>query len=130
MNRKGFTLVEIMIVVSIIALLVIITIPNLFSPKKTINIAAAKVNVIALSKAAEAYAAGHNSTYPVDVTELGKYLTPAAALCGNTVQGYAYDCTGLLATGYTLIATPVPNVKDDITFTVKTGGVVTEAVTP
>jgi Tfp pilus assembly protein PilE len=131
MNRKSFTLVEIMIVLAIIILLAAIAIPNLFNPNKASNIAAAKANVTALSKAVEAYATAHNgSSYPADVTELGKYMTTAATLCGNTVQGYAYDCTGLLVTGYTLIATPVPNGKDDITFTAKTGGVITEAVTP
>ena len=134
MNRKGFTLVEIMIVVAIIALLAAIAIPNLLTAKKTANTAAAKANIRALSTAAEVYATGHNGAYPADVAAISPYITPATVLCASTaaapVQGYWYDCSGLAATGYSLIAAPSPNVAGDTTFTVTTGGVITEAITP
>ena len=129
-NRKGFTLVEIMIVVAIIALLAAIAIPNLLSAKKTANTAAAKANIRALSTAAEVYATGNNGAYPTTVALLAKYITPADKLCGFTVQGYAYDCAGLLATGYTFIATPDPAVTGDAIFTATTGGVIEETKSP
>ena len=61
MKRKGFTLVEIMIVVSIIALLAAIAIPNLLAARRTANEAAAKATVRSLSTAAETYAASKKS---------------------------------------------------------------------
>jgi len=130
-NRKGFTLVEIMIVVAIIALLAAIAIPNLLSAKRTANTAAAKANIRALSTAAEVYATGHNGAYPADAAAIAPYIAPATVLCASTiaapVQGYVYDCTGLAATGYTLTATPASVTAGDTTFTVTTGGVIAEA---
>ena len=129
-NRKGFTLVEIMIVVAIIALLAAIAIPNLLSAKRTANTAAAKANIRALSTAAEVYATGHNGTYPT-ATEVIPYIASAATLCGATTQGYAYVCTGMAAAGYTITATPASATGGDTTFSVTTGGVITEtAYTP
>lgn len=124
MNRKGFTLVEIMIVVAIIALLAAIAIPNLLSAKRTANTAAAKANIRALSTAAEVYATAHNGTYPTS-TEVIPYIAAAATLCDKTVQGYAYVCTKMLPAGYTITATPTSTTTGDTTFSV-TEGVITE----
>ncbi len=130
MNRKGFTLVEIMIVVAIIALLAAIAIPNLLSAKRTANTAAAKANIRALSTAAEVFATGHNGAYPVGAAAIAPYIAPATVLCASSaaapVQGYVYDCSGLLATGYTLTATPASATAGDTTYSVTTGGVITE----
>lgn len=126
MNRKGFTLVEIMIVVAIIALLAAIAIPNLLSAKKTANTAAAKANVRALSTGAEVYATAHNGTYPTTVPLLAEYITAATTLCaGTAVQGYTYACTWP-SSGYSFVATPVTGQGDTI-FTVTTGGVIVES---
>jgi type IV pilus assembly protein PilA len=125
MNRKGFTLVEIMIVVAIIALLAAIAIPNLLSAKRTANTAAAKANIRALSTAAEVYATGHNGAYPETVAALKSYIDAADTLCAKTVQGYIYNC-GLGATTYTITATPSSATSGDTTFSVTVGGVITD----
>ena len=85
MNRKGFTLVEIMIVVAIIALLAAIAIPNLLSARMTANTAAAKANVRSLSTAAETFSTANNGLYPTDTSTtagvgLGTYIS-SAPLC-------------------------------------------------
>lgn len=122
MNRKGFTLVEIMIVVAIIALLAAIAIPNLLSARRTANTAAAKANVRSLSTAAETYSTANNGGYPADVAALATYISSASAYCNQTVQGYAYVCT-LAATGYTITATPTTvGTTGDVTYTATTGG--------
>ena len=125
MNRKGFTLVEIMIVVAIIALLAAIAIPNLLSAKKTANTAAAKANIRTISTTAEVYATRMNGTYPTEA-QLKAESASVSSLCGNTVQGYTYTCTGATATGYTITAIKASAETGDKDYSVTTGGVITE----
>jgi prepilin-type N-terminal cleavage/methylation domain-containing protein len=130
MKKKGFTLVEIMIVVAIIALLAAIAIPNLLSAKRTSNTATAKANIRALSTAAEVYATGHNGVYPADAAAISSYMAPATTLCSSSAaspaQGYVYNCSGLSSSGYALTATPASATAGDMVFSVATGGVITE----
>ena len=129
MNRKGFTLVEIMIVVAIIALLAAIAIPNLLSARMTANTAAAKANIRSLSTACETYSTANNGSYPDTVARLTTFIGAAASYCADsgskTVQGYSYTCT--LGTGsYTLVANPVTvGTTGTTTYTATTGGVLT-----
>jgi len=129
MNKKGFTLIEIMIVVAIIALLIAIVITNL-SAKRTVNTVAAKANILALSKAAEGYAVSHNGVYPANAAAIAPYIAQATVLCASSaaspVQGYVYNCTGLSAAGYTLTATPAGVAAGETTFSVTNGRVITE----
>ena len=129
MNRKGFTLAEIMIVVAIIALLAAIAIPNLLTARRTANEAAAKATVRSLSTAAEVFSTSHSGSYPADVAELTAFITSAPNYCAaggaNTlVQGYNYSCT-LAAGGYTFVAAPATAASGTVTYTGTTGGVLT-----
>lgn len=127
LSRTGFTLVEIMIVVAIVALLAGLTIPNLLREKIVANEAAAKATLKIISTAAETFAVA-NGRYPDDETSM---LTPAVnppyygrSYCGQTLQGYCYNCSFSTA-GYTLVAYPETINSGKHTFTITTGATLT-----
>ena len=126
-NKKGFTLVEIMIVVAIIALLAAIAIPNLLRAKLNANDALAKATVRALSTAAESFATANNGNYPLNISSLTG-VGPAfinTPYCDSTMSGYFYTCTFSIAT-YVFSSTPITvGTTGTTTFTVSTGGVLT-----
>jgi len=115
-SRHGFTLVEIMIVVAIIALLAAIAIPNLLRARHNANEAAAIAAVRTISTACESFRAAQTPTsYPADLAALSAAVPPYidAALAGATTaetarQGYFYTYAQVAggANQYTCTAAP------------------------
>jgi Tfp pilus assembly protein PilE len=130
MPRKGFSLVEIIIILTIIVLLAVIAVPYLKTSEKASD-QAAKEALRKLSIAAENYATSHSGAYPVSVTELNKFIASAGSYCANAsgattlVGEYSYACI-LAANGYTFTAsTVIAGSGADMTYTATTGAVLT-----
>ena len=127
MNRKaergftppqaGFTLVEIMIVVAIIALLAAIAIPNVLRGRTSANESAAIGNMRALTSSLEMFRSVNNVYAAVWVTDM--YTTPdpdfgppsfnhvMTGAAASVTQGYLYTYTpGANNVTYTLLAVP------------------------
>jgi len=114
-NRKGFSLIELLIVIAIILIIVTVALPKLNRARMYAQETAALKAVHTLNTAQVQY----NSTYgryAQSLTELGPPTsgnpTPSAAdlisadLAGGEKQGYRYNLSGTPA-GYTITAVPV-----------------------
>ena len=122
-GQAGFTLVEIMIVVAIIALLAAVAIPNVLRGRTTSNESAAVGNLRALVASMEMYRSVNNvypTTWNTDMYGANcntgtapdpDFGPPSFCLdldAGATVQGYTYTYAGGAApvTTYTIVAVP------------------------
>ncbi len=126
-SKKGFTLVEIMIVVAIIVLLAAIAIPNLLRARLSANEATAIAAMRTLSTAMESYRAAQSPpAYPGALSSLSNATPPYidSVLGSGNKSGYTFTPAGG-GTTFSVVATPqTPNVTGVRTFFVDQSGVV------
>ena len=90
--QKGFTLIEIMIVVAIIAILAAIAIPNFISYRKTSQMNACLANQEQIKTACEAYMIKNNA-YPESLAKLSDSkngFMKEVPTCPTTKSAYTY----------------------------------------
>jgi general secretion pathway protein G len=104
--QKGFTLVELLIVVIILAILAAIVVPQFGASTADANNAAVLTNVATIRSAIELYRAQHNGAYPAATTFVAQMTqtTNAAGTTGCTIN--TVGCFGPYIRGTTLPADP------------------------
>ncbi len=132
--KKGFTLVEIMIVVAIIVIVIAMVSVNLLRPKVTAVETNAQTTLKTMGTALESYAGENGGIYATgnDLSQLynpdPKYINKdyvADCTVASPCQGYSYSCQLAMA-GYTCTATPDAGYTGARTFQIVTGARLTE----
>lgn len=119
----GFTFVEILIVIGIIALLTTIAIPNLLRARYAANETAAQAVLKAVATCLEDYAFTNNA-YPNTTTDLLGTAPPYLTRDYFSTPYSGYSFVGALSPqAYTITATPVSSVSGRATYVLTTGGV-------
>ncbi len=114
-KQKGFSLIELLIVVAIILIIAAIAIPNLLRAKMAANEASAVGSMRTINTACVAYSTTYGS-FPTALTNLGP-ATPATSvsadlidsvLAGSSKSGYTFTYAATNTNqAYTLVAAPV-----------------------
>lgn len=89
MNRKGYTLVEIMIVVIIIGILAAIAVPNFLNTRATVQEEACKANLRQLESAIKMYHID-NGSWPASLNALTDYMGEVPTACPGDGGNYTY----------------------------------------
>ena len=97
-SSKGFTLIELMIVIAIIAVLAAIIIPNFVKSRQTANLAACEENEKNIAVACELYANANDGFYPTSLSKLTPDYLQSLPTCpagdnpnrSNSTYGYAF----------------------------------------
>lgn len=99
-KRSGFTLIELMIVIAIIAILAAILVPNFVRARGQGHLTACKSNLKNIGTAVEMYSTDHQGRYPGSLSwlttgNMGGYLKtiPTCPAAGSDTYSQAYSAS-------------------------------------
>lgn len=126
-NIRGFTLIEIMIILAIIALLVSMAIVHGAQFRKQANESTAQVNLKAVATGFEVYAARHSGAYAQGTEGNLEFLVADGCLSQDLVNigqigNFQYTVGSIEPGGYDIRAMSVNSALSDHNYQVITGG--------
>ena len=111
-KQKGFSLIELLIVVAIILIIAAIAIPNLLRSRMAANEASAVGSIRTMNTAAISYNSTYGNGFPATIAQIG--TTGSAAVSCNNAELIDSVLTGGTKSGYTFqilagaVAVPAP----------------------
>lgn len=106
-KRRGFTLIELMIVIAIISILMLIITPNMVRSRNVAKYSSCKSNLRSLAAAMESYAVDNNGCYPESLSGLQPsyiQVLPGCPVTGKADDYIAgYEVVRKPANAYTII---------------------------
>ena len=123
-DQRGFTLIEVLVVVLIIGVLAAIAIPSFLSQKTKADDAQAKSVVRTAETAMEAYATGNSGSYSGVTPSALQSVEATLSIVSNSTDAYLSAASGTQST-YTIVATSPSD--NDLFSIVKNGNVVTRS---
>lgn len=96
-RKKGFTLIELMIVIAIIAILAAILVPNFLRARAQGMVTACKANLKNMGTALEMYATDNSGRYPTALATLSPSYLRVLPTCPSTgaQPSYGYSSTSI-----------------------------------
>ena len=85
-RRRGFTLLELLIVLAILGVIAAMVVPNLLGSQKKANIQATEASIHGLEQALKLYAVSNGGEYPSGGTDVYELLMANKDAEGNSVE--------------------------------------------